>query len=90
MPYSVIKDTCIHKARAGFNKTKDDICLSKLKCVVIKVKDSGPDVSTGIAEEQSRGSKSLGSSCLGNEKKVKKFRERIRKLHCPLTDFQAE
>lgn len=51
MAYSVFKDTCIHKVRAGFNKTKDDICISKLKCMEIKVEDSRPNVSTGIAEE---------------------------------------
>lgn len=90
MAYSVFKDICIHNARARFHKTKDDICISKLKCMVIKVEDSGSNVSTGTAEEQSRGSRTLGSLCLGNERKVKKLRERIQKLQCRLTDFQAE
>lgn len=39
------------KQEEGLTKKKDDICISKLNCIIIKVKDSRPNVSTGIAEE---------------------------------------
>lgn len=51
MAYSVFKDICIHKARGGFHETKDDIFTSKLKCMIIKVKDSRPNVNPDRAEE---------------------------------------